>query len=124
MKRFGKIQLVIWAAALSLISCGGGEQKADGQTTQEENKVKVKLALVKTEPVDQIENFTATVEADVKNNIAPSMPVRIEEIFVEVGDHVKKGQKLVQMDMANLKQSKTQLDNLQVELIVWMNFTK
>ena len=50
-----------------------------------------------------------------KNNIAPSSPVRIDKIFVEVGDHVSKGQKLVQMDAANLKQTKLQLDNQEVE---------
>lgn len=115
MKRLGKIKLTILTAALALVSCGGGEQSAENKEVEANEKAKVKLALVKTEPVDQIENFTATVEADVKNNIAPSNPVRIEQILVEVGDHVKKGQKLVQMDAANLKQSKTQLDNLQVE---------
>ncbi len=115
MKRLGKIQLTILTVALALVSCGGGEQAAENKEVEANEKVKVKLAAVKTEPVDQIENFTATVEADVKNNIAPSSPVRIEQIFVEVGDRVKKGQKLVQMDVANLKQSKTQLDNLQIE---------
>ena len=57
----------------------------------------------------------ATVEAEVKNNIAPSSPVRIDRIFVEVGDRVSKGQKLVSMDAANLKQIKYQLDNQQIE---------
>ena len=51
----------------------------------------------------------------VKNNIAPSSPVRIDKIFVEVGDRVSKGQKLVQMDAANLKQMKLQLENKQIE---------
>ncbi len=51
----------------------------------------------------------------MKKNFAPSSPVRIDKIFVEVGDHVSKGQKLVQMDAANLKQTKLQLDNQEVE---------
>lgn len=34
---------------------------------------------------------------------------------MEVGDPVRKGQKLVEMDIASLEQSKTQLDNLQLE---------
>ena len=78
-------------------------------------KTKVKLADVTARPVEQIQEYTATVEAEVKNNIAPSSPVRIDKIFVEVGDHVSKGQKLVQMDAANLKQTKLQLDNQEVE---------
>jgi len=32
------------------------------------------------------------VEANIKNNIAPQTPFRIEKIFAEVGDHVKAGQ--------------------------------
>lgn len=75
----------------------------------------MKLADVTARPVEQIQEYTATVEAEVKNNIAPSSPVRIDKIFVEVGDHVSKGQKLVQMDAANLKQTKLQLDNQEVE---------
>ena len=59
--------------------------------------------------------YTATVEAEVKNNIAPASPVRIDHIYVEVGDKVSKGQKLVQMDAASLKQLKLQLDNQEIE---------
>lgn len=114
MKRLGKEHVAMFIAALALVSCGGGN-KAENQTVETNEKVKVKLAEVKKQPVDQIESFTATVEADIKNNIAPSNPVRIDHIFVEVGDRVSKGQKLVKMDAANLTQSKTQLDNLKLE---------
>lgn len=111
----GNKSMAVAFAALVLTACGGGNQQAEQQAEAVSEKIKVKLAEVKMQPVDQVESFTATVEADVKNNIAPSMPVRIEKILVEVGDRVSKGQKLVQMDAANLKQSKTQLENLQVE---------
>lgn len=111
----GNKSMAVAFAALVLTACGGGNQQAEQQAEVVSEKIKVKLAEVKMQPVDQVESFTATVEADVKNNIAPSMPVRIEKILVEVGDRVSKGQKLVQMDAANLKQSKTQLENLQVE---------
>lgn len=96
-----------WARAL--------EEKTKVLLKKTEEKPKVKLADVTARPVEQIQEYTATVEAEVKNNIAPSSPVRIDKIFVEVGDHVSKGQKLVQMDAANLKQTKLQLDNQEVE---------
>ena len=38
-----------------------------------------------------------------------------DHIYVEVGDKVSKGQKLVQMDAASLKQLKLQLDNQEIE---------
>lgn len=78
-------------------------------------KQRVKLATVTARQVDQILEYTATVEAEVKNNIAPASPVRIDHIYVEVGDKVSKGQKLVQMDAASLKQLKLQLDNQEIE---------
>lgn len=106
-------QLVALLAVVLLGSCTGGKDKSAAEKAEE--KPKVKLADVTARPVEQIQEYTATVEAEVKNNIAPSSPVRIDKIFVEVGDHVSKGQKLVQMDAANLKQTKLQLDNQEVE---------
>ncbi|MCC8187173.1 MAG: efflux RND transporter periplasmic adaptor subunit [Bacteroides sp.] len=94
-------------------SCTGGKEKAD--TALADEKPKVKLANVTSRPVAQIQEYTATVEAEVKNNIAPNSPVRIEKIYVEVGDRVAKGQKLVQMDSSNLNQLRLQLENTQVE---------
>ena len=41
--------------------------------------------------------------------------MRIEKLFAEVGDHVKAGQLLVKMDETNLKQTKIQLDNQELE---------
>ena len=80
-----------------------------------EEKPLIKIALVTERPVAQTREYTATVEAEVTNNIAPMTPVRINNIFVEVGDRVSKGQKLVQMDAANLTQLKLQLDNQTTE---------
>jgi RND family efflux transporter MFP subunit len=53
------------------------------------------------------------VEADVINHITPTMPGRIEKIYVEIGDRVSKGQLLVQMESSNLQQQTTQLANLE-----------
>lgn len=108
-----KLQLMALIAILILSACSGGKNEDSAEKTEE--KPKVKLALVTERPVEQTQEYTATVEAEVTNNIAPSSPVRIEKIFVEVGDRVTKGQKLVQMDASNLKQLKLQLDNQQVE---------
>ena len=99
------IQLVALLLTVVMGSCTGGKDKAATEHVVE--KPKVKVADVKARPVDQIQEYTATVEAEAKNNIAPSSPVRIDQIFVEVGDRVSKGQKLVQMDAANLKQTRS-----------------
>lgn len=111
MKRY--FQLVVLLAVVLLGSCTGGKDKGAAEKVDE--KLKVKLASVTARPVEQIQEYTATVEADVKNNIAPSTSVRIDKIYVEVGDRVGRGQRLVQMDAAGLKQAKLQLDNQEIE---------
>lgn len=106
-------QLIVLLAIALLSSCGGGKDKTTlGKT---DDKPRVKLANVEVRPVEQIREYTATVEAEVKNKIAPSTQVRIDRILVEVGDRVSKGQKLVSMDGANLEQTKFQLNNQEIE---------
>jgi len=100
-------------AGLSLLSACTGNKKEETAAVAE--KPLVKVALVTVRPVEQSREYTATVEAEVTNNIAPMTPVRIQNIYVEVGDRVSKGQKLVQMDAANLTQMKLQLDNQKTE---------
>ena len=116
MKKSFLMAVVLVAAVFS--ACSGGKDKnaetAAKVETQNE-KPGVKLATVSTRQVEQIGEYTTIVEAEAKNNIAPTAPGRIDRIFVEVGDRVRKGQKLVQMDAANLKQLKLQLDNEEKE---------
>ena len=110
-------QLAALLVAAMLGACSGGEEKKAETTAAETviEKPTVKLATVTSRDVEQLGEYTATVEAEAKNNIAPTAPGRISQIFVEVGDHVRKGQKLVQMDAANLTQLKLQLDNQETE---------
>ena len=104
--------LSLFAAAFFTACSGSKEQK---ETVIVEEKPRVKIASVTAQPVEQTQDYTATVEAEAKNNIQPSSAVRIDDIYVEVGDRVRKGQKLVQMDTANLRQMKLQLENKQTE---------
>ncbi|WP_294177532.1 efflux RND transporter periplasmic adaptor subunit [uncultured Coprobacter sp.] len=111
MVRNKKFCIMSLVASVVMFSCTS-EKK---QEVKVDEKPLVRLETVKTQEVEQIQEFTATVEANVVNNIAPSMSLRINDILVEVGDHVRKGQVLAQMDKANLLQSQTQLENIQLE---------
>lgn len=94
----------------SLIACGPKNETA--AKTDANERPAVQLQQVNLRDVDQVFEFTATVEPVVKNNINPTAPGRIRSIFVEVGDQVTKGQRLAQMDAVNLMNSETQLANL------------
>lgn len=102
--------LITLFAVAMFTSCSG-----EKSVEKKDDKPVVKLASVFSRPVDQVQEYTATVEAEVKNNIAPNSSVRINRILVEVGDRVNRGQRLVEMDAANLKQLKLQLENQEIE---------
>lgn len=109
-----KINLFFAAASIFMLgACSGGEQTE--QTITEEAIESVRIGSTSLQNVPQETTYTATVQPDKRNNISSSMPNRIKKIYVEVGDHVKKGQVLVDLDASNIIQQKVQLDNLELE---------
>ncbi len=99
------------ALTIGLVSCGkSGDAK---KKAAEEEIPNVQVQQVKIQDVEQTAQLTATVLPEVKNNISPSTPGRIRKIMVEVGAFVSKGQRLVQMDAANLSNLETQVENYQ-----------
>lgn len=113
MKTNQILKMIPMATLALLMSCSGEKKENNIEMTEE--KARVKVEQVSIQDVEQISEFTATVEANIKNNIAPQTPFRIEKIFVEVGDHVKAGQILAKMDATSLKQAKIQMDNQEIE---------
>lgn len=111
MKTNKMLKFVPLLACVMLMSCA--EEKKEAETVDE--KAKVRVETVSAQDVEQIGEFTATVEANVSNKIAPQAPVRIGKLFAEIGDHVKAGQLLVKMDETTLKQAKVQLENQEIE---------
>ncbi len=99
------------AATALLCSCSKKEDKS----VVEEELVNVELGVATLQDVAQNKQYTATVEADNSNNIAPASPNRIRTIAVEVGDHVRRGQTLVTLDRANMDQIKVNLDDARRE---------
>ena len=112
------LTFIAMLAVALLSSCGSSETEKEGAqqaSAVEQAKPKVKIATVKAEEVMQSEVYTTTVEAEVKNNIIPNSPLRIEKILVEVGDYVKKGQQLVNLDASSLDQLKLQVENQTID---------
>ena len=108
MKKIKLTGVLLVALAIGLSSCT--KKKTDTKVIVETPNVKIQEATEKA--IEQTFELTATVQPQLKNSIAPSAPGRIREILVEVGSHVVKGQKIVQMDVANLSNSETQIENM------------
>lgn len=109
---------MIAGAVVAAAGCGNSGKKEAQQTAAEvvkENPV-VSVEQVHVREVPQIATYTSTVQAYVKNNIAPQMTGRITKINAEIGDFVKKGQILAEIDKAQLLQAQLQLQNKEVEL--------
>lgn len=108
------------AAALVLtlaVSCGNSVSKnAQQAAAVVEEDPTVAVEQVSVREVPQLATYTSTVQAYVKNNIAPQMSGRIAKINVEIGDFVTKGQILAEMDKTSLLQAQLQLQNQAVEL--------
>lgn len=114
MKKLRILSALSVAVMMLMVGCTNSTTDETTTQTTVDEKVKVKVAQVHSRQVEQLYEYTATVQANAVNNIAPTIPGRIDKIFVEVGDNVKAGQLLAQMDDANLDQAKVQLDNLEL----------
>ena len=106
------------AGALLLAAGCGNVGKKDAQQAEpvaEEVVPSVTAEKVFVREVPQMSTYTSTVQAYVKNNIAPQSGSRIKKINVEVGDFVKKGQALAEMDQIQLQQAELQMKNKELE---------
>ncbi len=100
------------AALIALTACGGKEEQKE--TTDETPMVRIER--VTEREVAQVSVYTASVEADKVNNISAMMSNRIKAIYVDEGQRVSKGQKLVVMDDVNAATYQIQVDNARANL--------
>lgn len=100
------------ASAMLMTSCSSEEKKVE----EKDEKPLVKVETVVSQSVDQIGNYTATTEADVVNNITTAMPNRIKAIYVDEGQKVSKGQRLVALDDVNTDSYELQEANAEANL--------
>ena len=113
----------LFVLALLAVSCQDQEKTGTDKSTQEKkwksNKTEepeladttlfsVKVEKVGIQEMDIAEKYTANINAWEEANVGPAQPNQIEKIYVEVGDRVKKGDLLAQMDQASLIAAKIQ----------------
>ena len=104
------------AVLAAAVSCGNGIGKQEvSQTEKAEEAPLVSVVAVNKQSVPQQTTYTSSVEAYAKNNIAPQQALRISKINVEIGDFVKAGQILAEMDGLQLQQAELQMKNNETE---------
>jgi membrane fusion protein, multidrug efflux system len=107
-----KTILICIISALFIIACK--PKQTDSILEEEVVPVSITTASIQQIPIkiDIISNLIPWEEA----NLAPQSPGRIDRIFVKEGARVTKGMLLVQMDAAQLEQSKVQLKQFEDEV--------
>lgn len=107
--------IILSTIALSVLAgCSGGKDNKAAQETTEE-AIPVKVLTLEPTSIATTLDYTADLQADEEVYYAPSAAGRIEKIHVEVGDRIKEGQLLVEMDRTNLVQAEVELKNLETE---------
>lgn len=108
------IRLSLTALVLTVLfaSCNNNETKTD---TKKAAPV-VSVVSAHSEDVDITNTFTSNIEAYAINNIVSQTAGRIKSIRADVGNHVRKGQLLAEMDEVNLLKTRLQYVNDSIEL--------
>ncbi len=108
--------MLVASAVLMAAGCGNkGSKTAEQTKTVEEVVPTVSVTQVSAREVPQEATYTTTVQPYVKNNIAPQTGGRISRILVDVGDFVKAGQVVAEMDRTQLAQVELQMKNNEIE---------
>ena len=112
MNKFLSISLIL--APLALTACSGKEETAKAE--KQETVPVVKVETVNSRSVDQLGGYTASVEAQIVNNISANTPNRIKQILVDAGQVVGAGQRVAVLDDVNTISYETQVNNAKANL--------
>jgi len=115
------IRLLPIIALLTAVASGCNQQNQAGRLagTDEEltegREIVVRTQALELSTIARTIDYTATIEAFEEVHLAPASPGRVNNIYVEPGDRVRKGQKLFAMDETQLHQAEIQLGNLKTD---------
>ncbi|MEN8229513.1 MAG: efflux RND transporter periplasmic adaptor subunit [Bacteroidota bacterium] len=113
-----KIALLTLIIVSAFTSCNmkpPGETAPDAAVVEEKIQPVKVMDLIYTETAIE-QNITATIKPFEETYLSPALQGRIRSVKVEVNDHVKKGQLLVEMDRTQLDQTRLQYEQLKTDL--------
>ncbi len=88
-----------------------------GAVTDRQTVENVKTIRIEKQKIARTIEYSSSIIASEEVHLAPSSPGKIEKIFVEIGDRVKKGDILVQMDRTQLHQAMVNLKNTETDFM-------
>ena len=106
---------VLPLAAMMLVGCGTKQEEMQTTAQEEERVEQVRTTVLQPREIERVISVSTNLQGYLTQNVAPSLTGKIEHIYCEVGDHVKKGDDLVRMDQTQYKTTKISMANLEVE---------
>lgn len=120
MKYFRTLSIILVIGLLfpGCSSNTGESTKSAGSkvNSAENTAIPVNVITLSKSKIARTIDYTSTVLPFEEVNMAPSTPGRIEKIYVETGDIIRKGDRLFLMDRTQLYQMKLQLTSLEKDL--------
>jgi len=107
---------IIFAMAVHSCNMQPPTEAAAAGTGNEKKARPVKVMPLEYRETAVQQNITATINAFEETYLSPALQGRIRSVKVEVNDHVKKGQLLVEMDRTQLDQTRLQYETLKTDL--------
>jgi len=108
MKALQKIGLLSIVAILAACQPGANKENPEGEIV-EARTYPIKVLTIEKDTIIKTLDYSANLAAYKEIYYAPASPGRINKINVEVGDRIRKGQVLVEMDKTQLNTAMTQL---------------
>lgn len=103
--------VIVWTV-FSFSSCQSSPFSSDDEDSPDaEDVIPVRVMPLAMDSVDRELIYTANLMPFEQVHYAPSQPGRIQRIHADVGDRVRKGQVLVEMDRTQLAQALSQVEN-------------
>lgn len=102
---------IVGSMVITIASCGNkSEQLAEIGKVE-----KVKVSTLNITTIARHIEVSTTLEGYETMNIAPAVTGRIEQIYHDIGSHVKAGDMLVRMDQTQLNTTKLTFTNLKID---------
>lgn len=109
------LRLYLGTALIALLAAScGSKDKPQAEITDQPDSSRVypvRTQKIAMQSIPRTLDYTANLEAYKTIHLAPASPGHIHSIGVEIGDRIRKGQLLVEMDPTQLNQAATQFRN-------------
>lgn len=106
---------ILAAALLVMVGCGKKQEATTIHESDERVEV-VELTTLHPREIQREITLSSNLMGYETVNVAPSLTGKIEHIYVEVGDKVRKGDSLVRMDQQQFNSTRFAIANLETEM--------